>query len=80
MLFLSLPYLRMQVAGKISAVIPHICERLGQYHMPFAWAVRPLFSSWDRLDTTSEFSHLFRQERERLSNEDLLKLLAEYKK
>ena len=72
--------LSTQVADKISSAMPRICEKLGQYHMPFAWAVRPLFSGWEQLDTTSEFSPLFRQDRERMSNEDLLRMLAEYKK
>ena len=48
--------------------------------MPFAWAVRPVFNERDELDTTTEFLGLFKQESQKLMDEDLLKLLADYKK
>ena len=70
----------LQVADKLSSAIPRVCERLGEYRMPFAWAVRPLFIGSDQLDTVSEFGPLYRQEREKMGHEDLLRLLAEYKK
>lgn len=48
--------------------------------MPFAWAVRPVFNEKEELDTTSEFLGVFKQESQKLMDEDLLKLLADYKK
>lgn len=48
--------------------------------MPFAWAVRPVFNEREELDTTTEFSALFKQDSQKLMDEDLLKLLADYKK
>ena len=48
--------------------------------MPFAWAVRPVFTEREELDTGSNFSPLFKQESQKLSDEDLLRLLADYKK
>ena len=48
--------------------------------MPFAWAVRPLFNESDELDTTAEFSPLFKQDSQKLCDDDLMKLLADYKK
>jgi hypothetical protein len=48
--------------------------------MPFAWAVRPVFNEREELDTTSEFQGLFKQESQKLMDEDLFKLLADYKK
>lgn len=40
---------------------------------------RPLFMSNKNIDTTSEFSLLFRQDHERLSDHDLLRLLADFR-
>ena len=41
---------------------------------------RPVFSSGGTIDSSSEFSPLFRQERERLTDDDLLKYLSDFKK
>ncbi|EFA03420.2 Dedicator of cytokinesis protein 11-like Protein [Tribolium castaneum] len=57
------------------------CQRLGNYRMPFAWAVRPLFRLYsNELDNTSEFHAIYRQEPNKLTDEELLKLLTEYRK
>ncbi|KAG5833777.1 hypothetical protein ANANG_G00279480 [Anguilla anguilla] len=57
------------------------CSRLGQYRMPFAWAARPLFRDASGiLDKSARFSALYRQDSGKLSNEDMFKLLADFKK
>ena len=48
--------------------------------MPFAWAARPVFTDMENLDTTSEFTSLYKQDSQKLTDEDLLKLLADFKK
>lgn len=56
------------------------CQRMGsQYRMPFAWAAKPLFKQANTLDTSSDFGALYRQEGNKLSDEDLLKYLNELK-
>ena len=42
---------------------------------------RPVFqSSGNKLDLTAEFSPFYKQEREKLGNEELLRILSEYKR
>lgn len=49
--------------------------------MPFAWTARPLFRLYsNELDTTSEFPAIYRQETNRLKDEEILKILGEYRK
>ncbi|KAG8235462.1 hypothetical protein J437_LFUL014092, partial [Ladona fulva] len=60
--------------------VQSFCKRLGYYRMPFAWSARPLFSSHNQLSTTAEFSPIYRQEVGKLSDEDLIKILADFKK
>ncbi|XP_056662956.1 dedicator of cytokinesis protein 9 isoform X2 [Monodelphis domestica] len=49
--------------------------------MPFAWAARTLFKdSSGNLDKNARFSALYRQDSNKLSNEDMLKLLADFRK
>ena len=57
-----------------------IYDRLGKFRMPFAWTARPLFRLAGDLDTTSEFSTIYRQETHRNSDEDLLKMLNDFRK
>lgn len=55
--------------------------RLGNYRMPFAWAARPLFRLYsNELDTSSDFPAIYRQEGNKIKDEELLKLLSEYRK
>lgn len=54
--------------------------RLGKFRMPFAWAARPLFRPSGELDTSTELTTIFRQEVHRNSDEDLLKVLNDYRK
>lgn len=49
--------------------------------MPFAWSARPLFKPYCKeLDTASEFPTIYRHEGNRLRDEDLLKILADFRK
>ena len=48
--------------------------------MPFAWAARPIFNANKVLDNSSEFSALFRQDKAKLGEDELLKNLAELHK
>ncbi|KAM4768180.1 LOW QUALITY PROTEIN: dedicator of cytokinesis protein 11 [Cyanocitta cristata] len=70
-----------KTAQKVHKVAKQVCSRLGQYRMPFGWAARPVFKdSQGTLDANGKFSPLYKQDSSKLSNEDMLKLLAEYKK
>ncbi|NXD22118.1 DOC11 protein, partial [Spelaeornis formosus] len=79
------PYMKNSDPGKtaqrVHKVAKQVCSRLGQYRMPFGWAARPVFKdSQGTLDADGKFSPLYKQDSGKLSNEDMLKLLAEYKK
>lgn len=55
--------------------------RLSNYRMPFAWSARPLFRLYScELDTSSDFMTLYRQEISKLGDDDLIKILMEYRK
>lgn len=57
-----------------------MCQRMGsQYRMPFAWTAKPLFKSSKLLDTTPDFGPIFRQESNKLSDEDITKYLNDLK-
>ncbi|XP_066583188.1 dedicator of cytokinesis protein 9 isoform X2 [Prorops nasuta] len=57
------------------------CQRLGNYRMPFAWAARPLFRLYsNELDTSSDFPAIYRQEGNKIKDDELLKFLSEYRK
>uniref|UniRef100_A0A669BPK5 Dedicator of cytokinesis 10 n=1 Tax=Oreochromis niloticus TaxID=8128 RepID=A0A669BPK5_ORENI len=56
------------------------CSKLGKYRMPFAWSVRLVSVFKDNhgaLDRESRFSPLFKQESNKISTDDLIKLVAE---
>uniref|UniRef100_A0A7N8WTB5 Dedicator of cytokinesis 9 n=1 Tax=Mastacembelus armatus TaxID=205130 RepID=A0A7N8WTB5_9TELE len=79
------PYMKSsdstKVAQKVLKNAKLACSRLGQYRMPFAWAARPLFKDASgTLDKTSRFSPLYRQDSNKLSNDDMLKLLVDFRK
>lgn len=49
--------------------------------MPFAWTARPLFRLYsNEPDTISDFPGIYRQEAGKLKDEELLKLLSDYRK
>ncbi|KAK9718639.1 PH domain [Popillia japonica] len=81
----SEPYIKVnkdpKAALKVYKSVLASCQRLGHYKMPFAWTARPLFRLYsNELDTTSDFPGIFRQESNKLTDEELLRLLSEYRK
>ncbi|CAL8322032.1 unnamed protein product [Merluccius merluccius] len=79
------PYMKSsdstKVAQKVLKNAKWACNRLGHYRMPFAWAARPLFKDASgTLDKSARFSALYRQDSNKLSNEDMFKLLADFRK
>ncbi|KAL8180770.1 UNVERIFIED_CONTAM: Dedicator of cytokinesis protein 11, partial [Gekko kuhli] len=79
------PYIKtsdpVKTAQKVHKIAKLACSRLGQYRMPFAWAARPVFKdSQGTLDLEAKFSPFYKQDSSKLCTEDLLKLLAEFKK
>uniref|UniRef100_A0A672JQW8 Dedicator of cytokinesis 9 n=1 Tax=Salarias fasciatus TaxID=181472 RepID=A0A672JQW8_SALFA len=79
------PYMKnsdsTKVAQKVLKNAKLACSRLGQYRMPFAWAARTLFKDASgTLDKGARFSPLYRQDSNKLSNDDMLKLLADFRK
>uniref|UniRef100_A0A669DBZ7 Dedicator of cytokinesis 10 n=1 Tax=Oreochromis niloticus TaxID=8128 RepID=A0A669DBZ7_ORENI len=58
------------------------CSKLGKYRMPFAWSVRLVSVFKDNhgaLDRESRFSPLFKQESNKISTDDLIKLFYLYR-
>lgn len=78
------PYIKpnpdMKAAMKVHKSARSYCSLLGRYRMPFAWTSRPLFRPTGELDTTSDFTTIFRQEVHRNSELDLLKILNDFRK
>ncbi|XP_067007867.2 dedicator of cytokinesis protein 9 [Anabrus simplex] len=81
----SEPYIRStkdpRLGLRVHKSVKACRQRLGNYRMPFAWTARPLFRLYsNELDTTSDFPAIYRQEGNRLKDEELLKVLSEYRK
>ncbi|XP_053273525.1 dedicator of cytokinesis protein 9 isoform X1 [Pleuronectes platessa] len=79
------PYMKSSDSAKMAQKVlknaKTACNRLGQYRMPFAWAARPVFKDASgTLDKTSRFSALYRQDSSKLSDEDMFKLLTDFRK
>lgn len=79
------PYLKAakdpKMGLKLHKNVKTYSQKIGHYRMPFAWAARPLFRLYSSdLDTAIEFPAIYRQEGNKLKDEDLLKLLSEYRK
>ncbi|KAK5891373.1 hypothetical protein CgunFtcFv8_018632 [Champsocephalus gunnari] len=79
------PYMKSSDSAKMSQKVlknaKMACSRLGQYRMPFAWAARPVFKDASgTLDKSSRFSALYRQDSSKLSDDDMFKLLTDFRK
>lgn len=79
------PYIKNPDSNKYAQKIlksnRQFCNKLGKYRMPFAWAVRSVFKdNQGTLDRDSRFSPLYRQESSKISAEDLLKLVSDYRR
>uniref|UniRef100_G3P3V0 PH domain-containing protein n=1 Tax=Gasterosteus aculeatus aculeatus TaxID=481459 RepID=G3P3V0_GASAC len=78
------PYIKntdsSKTVQKILKSNKQFCSKLGKYRMPFAWSVRLVSVFKDNhgaLDKESRFSPLFKQESNKISTDDLIKLVAE---
>ncbi|EGW12259.1 Dedicator of cytokinesis protein 10 [Cricetulus griseus] len=79
------PYIKNPDSNKFAQKIlksnRQFCSKLGKYRMPFAWAVRSVFKdNQGNVDRDSRFSPLYRQESSKISAEDLLKLVSDYRR
>ncbi|XP_041973645.1 dedicator of cytokinesis protein 9 [Aricia agestis] len=79
------PYLKAtkdpRLGLKVHKTVQAYANRIGNYRMPFAWAAKPLFRLYSNdLDTAPEFSAIYRQEPNKMSDDDLLKILSDYRK
>lgn len=79
------PYLKAakdpRLGLKVNRTVRSYANRLGNYKMPFAWAAKPLFRLYsNELDTGPDFPAIYRQEPGRTSDDDILKILSEYRK
>ncbi|XP_034032706.1 dedicator of cytokinesis protein 9 isoform X9 [Thalassophryne amazonica] len=79
------PYMKSSDSAKMAQKVlknaKMACSRLGQYRMPFAWSARPVFKDASgTLDKSARFSALYRQDSSKLSDEDMFKLLTDFRK
>lgn len=79
------PYLKAakdpKLGMKLNKNVRLYNQKIGRFRMPFAWAARPLFRLYSsELDTAIEFPAIYRQETNRLKDDELLRLLADYRK
>ncbi|XP_067903129.1 dedicator of cytokinesis protein 11-like [Heterodontus francisci] len=79
------PYIKSsdanKAAQKVLKAAKQICSRLGGYKMAFAWAARPVFKDTEgSFDASGKFSPFYKQDSNKISNEDLLKMLADFRK
>ncbi|XP_045415052.1 dedicator of cytokinesis protein 10 isoform X6 [Lemur catta] len=79
------PYIKNPDSNKYAQKIlksnRQFCSKLGKYRMPFAWAVRSVFKdNQGNVDRDSRFSPLYRQENSKISTEDLIKLVSDYRR
>ncbi|PSN40266.1 Dedicator of cytokinesis protein 11 [Blattella germanica] len=77
------PYIRStkdpRLGLRVHKTVKTCCQRLGNYRMPFAWTARPLFRLYSNELDTSDFPAIYRQEGNRLKDEELLKILTEFR-
>ncbi|CAB0016565.1 unnamed protein product [Nesidiocoris tenuis] len=66
---------------KVHKSVQAAATRLGMYRMPFAWTARPIFRLYsNEPDTVSDFPGVYRQEPGKLKDEEVLKVLSDYRK
>lgn len=70
-----------KIGAKTLKSIKQYAHKVGHYRMPFAWTARPLFRLYSsELDNDSSFPGIFRQDCNKLKDEELLKILSDYRK
>ncbi|XP_067121236.1 dedicator of cytokinesis protein 9 isoform X3 [Centruroides vittatus] len=66
---------------KVQKLMKVCCQHLSRYRMPFAWAARPIFKPFTmELDVSTELGPIFRHDSSKLSEEDILKILSDFRK
>jgi hypothetical protein len=80
----SEPYLKTKDAklgAKTLKSIKQYAQKVGHYRMPFAWSAKPLFRLYSSdLDNESEFPGIFRQDCNKLRDDEIMKVLNDYRK
>ncbi|KJE96095.1 Dock7 protein [Capsaspora owczarzaki ATCC 30864] len=80
----SEPYITISDKNTLKAKqsVQDDAKRLGAYRMPWAWSATPLFNSKGELDAAEDLAIrlLFRQEGDKLSEDDLFRYLVEFRK
>lgn len=79
------PYLRAgkdpKLGCKTLKTVKQYSQRVKHYTMPFAWTARPLFRLYSSdLDTDGDFPAIYRQDCNKLKDEEILKILLDYRK
>lgn len=79
------PYLKaakdLKFAAKTHKAIRQYSCKVGHYRMPFAWTAKPLFRKYSsELDTDGEFLAIYRQDCNKLKDEEIVKILSDYRK
>jgi hypothetical protein len=60
-----------KIAAKQAETAVDLHRRLGKYRMPFMWAAVPAFTSDSTLNTSLEFSEFYRQDPDKLRNDEV---------
>lgn len=79
------PYLKAAKDPKLGAktlkTIKQYSHRVKHYTMPWAWTARPLFRLYsNELDTDGDFPAIYRQDCNKVRDEEILKILSDYRK
>lgn len=79
------PYLKAgkdpKLGGKTLKMIKQYTHRVKHYTMPWAWTARPLFRLYSSdLDTDSDFPAIYRQDCNKLRDDEILKILSDFRK
>ena len=79
------PYLKAAKDPKLGCkalkTIKQYSQRVKHYTMPWAWTARPLFKLYSsELDTDGDFPAIYRQDCNKLKDEEILRILTDYRK
>ena len=79
------PYLKAgkdpKLGCKTLKTIKQYCHRVKHYTMPWAWTARPLFRLYSSdLDTDGDFPAIYRQDCNKLKDDEILKILTDFRK
>lgn len=67
-----------KLSNKLHKSAKTTCQKMTNlYRMPFAFAVKPLFKNGKNLDLSTDFGAIYRQDSNKLSDDDLVKHLIE---